>query len=159
MIANLLGSEPGVSMAKVTREAQEASELLFELLQAQKRRFHGFAKEQGLSPQQAATLWSLEPGIGMPMNALAELLMCDASNVTGIVDKLEARGLARREQAEDRRVKVLVLSAAGEALREEIRARLMAPPAWLLRLNRDDQRTLRDILKRATSEALEPHKP
>jgi len=148
MIANLLGSEQGVSMVKVTREAQEASELLFELLQAQKRRFHGFAKEQGLSPQQAATVWSLEPGIGMPMNALAELLMCDASNVTGIVDKLEARGLARRGQAEDRRVKVLTLTDKGAELRESMRETLLTPPDWLSALDRDDQRALRDILRR-----------
>lgn len=38
-------------------------------------------------------------GRPLPMRALAELLGCDASNVTGIVDRLEARGLVRREAA------------------------------------------------------------
>jgi DNA-binding MarR family transcriptional regulator len=140
-------------MAKLTKEASEASEALFEVMIAHKRRFHATAKEHGLSPQQAATLLNLEPGQGMPMSAIAELLMCDASNVTGIVDKLEARDLAQRGQAEDRRVKVLSLTEQGQRMRAAMRERLLAPPAWLLELSREDQRTLRDSLRR-TAEAL-----
>lgn len=142
-------------MAKVSKEVSEATELLFEVMQAHKREFHAAAKERGLSPQQAITLFHLEPGQGLAMNAIAELLVCDASNVTGIVDKLEARGLARREQAEDRRVKVLTLTEAGSSLRDELRAQLMAPPGWLLGLSREDQRSLRDILKRAAASRAE----
>ena len=45
------------------------------------------------------------------MSELANALFCDNSNVTGIVDRLEERGLVRREAAEgDRRVKLLVLT-------------------------------------------------
>jgi len=135
-------------MGKATREAMQIAEILYELLQAQKRVFHATAKEHGLSPQQAATVLNLEPGAGMPMSALAELLMCDASNVTGIVDKLEARGFAKRGQAEDRRVKVLTLTEAGVALRNVIRERMHTPPEWLLALAREDQRQLHEILKR-----------
>lgn len=146
-------------MVKVSKEAAEATELMFQLMLAYKRDFHAAAKERNLSPQQAITLFNLQPGQGLAMNAIAELLMCDASNVTGIVDKLEARGLARRESAEDRRVKVLTLTDAGGALREEMRSMLMAPPGWLLGLSREDQRTLVDVLKRATTAASEPEKP
>jgi DNA-binding MarR family transcriptional regulator len=135
-------------MAKVTKEAREAAALLVELLLAQKRRFQLSAREHALSPQQAATLWNLEPGGTLTMNALADILMCDASNVTGIVDKLEARGLLRRSQGEDRRVKVLSLTAEGESLRETLRGRLLDPPEWLLALSREDQRLLLDILRR-----------
>ncbi len=136
-------------MKKPSKEAREATELLHEVFMAHKRNFQALAKERGLSPQQAATLLNLAPGEGTTMNAIAEFLMCDASNVTGIVDKLEARGLARREQGEDRRVKVLTLTADGAALRESLREILHAPPAWLTALTREDQRTLIDILKRA----------
>lgn len=139
-----------VAMAKVTKEASEASELLFDLLKAQKRVFHAAAKEHGLSPQQAATLLNLEPGQSMSMSAIAELLMCDASNVTGIVDKLEARDLAARGQAEDRRVKALTLTPQGERVRAAMREQVLAPPAWLLELSREDQRALRDSLRRAS---------
>ena len=137
-------------MKKPSKEAREAAELLHEVFMAHKRKFQMHAKEHGLSPQQAATLLNLEPGVGLPMSGIAECLMCDASNVTGIVDKLEARGFARREQGEDRRVKVLTLSAEGEALRANMREQLIAPPDWLAELSRDDQRTLIEILRKAS---------
>jgi DNA-binding MarR family transcriptional regulator len=136
-------------MAKVAKDVAQTAELLVELLTAQKRVFHAVAKAHGLSPQQAITISHLEPGQGMPMSALAELLMCDASNVTGIIDKLEARGFAKRGQGEDRRVKVLTLTEAGLALRETLRARVMQPPPWLLGLSREDQLRLHEILQRA----------
>ena len=132
-----------------SREAYETAELLVELLHAHKRQFHSAAKEHGLSPQQVAALWYLVPGESLPMNALADLLMCDASNVTGIVDKLEARGLARRGQGADRRVKVLTLTDAGLSTRTCIRDRVLSPPSWLCAMDREDQRTLRDLLRRA----------
>jgi len=140
-------------MKKPSKEAREAAELLHELFMAHKRQFQSYAKENGLSPQQAATMLNLSPGVGMPMNGIADFLMCDASNVTGIVDKLEARGLARRGQAEDRRVKVLMLTPEGEALRASMREHLLSPPTWLLALARDDQRVLLDILQRANQSA------
>src|SRR5689334_17845429 len=126
-------------MAKVTKEAREATELLVEILHVQKRRFHAEAKANGLSPQQAVALSSLTPEEPLPMNALADLLMCDASNVTGIVDKLEARGFVKREQGDDRRVKVLRLTSEGDALRTSMRERLLTPPVWVADLERDDQ--------------------
>jgi MarR family transcriptional regulator, organic hydroperoxide resistance regulator len=135
-------------MAKVAKEASEATELFIELFHDHKRTMQAVAKEHALTLQQVAAIWNLAPGQGLAMNALAESLMCDASNVTGIVDKLEARGLAKRGQAEDRRVKVLTLTSEGEALREELRARMGEPPPWILSLSRDDQRALRDILRR-----------
>jgi MarR family transcriptional regulator, organic hydroperoxide resistance regulator len=84
------------------------------------------------------------------MSDLAQSLFCDNSNVTGIVDRLEERGLVRREAAKgDRRVKLLVLTDAGERMRLEITMRMAEPPAPIASLSDEDQRTLRDILKRA----------
>jgi DNA-binding MarR family transcriptional regulator len=84
------------------------------------------------------------------MGNLAEALHCDSSNVTGIVDRLEERGLVRRESAAgDRRVKLVVLTDEGERLRREIVSRFAEPPPQLTRLSERDQRTLRDILRRA----------
>ena len=53
--------------------------------------------ELGLTLRQAHALRLLDPEEPMPMSALAERLFCDASNVTGIADRLEARGLVERE--------------------------------------------------------------
>jgi MarR family transcriptional regulator, organic hydroperoxide resistance regulator len=84
------------------------------------------------------------------MSDLAQVLFCDNSNVTGIVDRLEERGLVRREAAEgDRRVKLLVLTEEGNRVREEITKRMAEPPAAIASLSETDQKALRDILKRA----------
>jgi DNA-binding MarR family transcriptional regulator len=80
--------------------------------------------------------------------------MCDNSNVTGIVDRLEERKLVRRGPAEgDRRVKLLVLTKEGEKMRVEITKRMAEPPPPIASLSEEDQRTLRDILKRAVEGA------
>jgi len=137
-------------MAKVTREAREATELLIEILHVNKRRFQAAAKDFGLTPQQSIVVLNLPPGQSMPMNAFAEILMCDASNVTGIVDKLEARGLIRREQGEDRRVKVLRLTPDGEGMHTALKERMLTPPDWIAGLERDDLRALRDVLRKVS---------
>jgi DNA-binding MarR family transcriptional regulator len=146
-------------MGKISKEAREATELLVEILHVQKRRFQAVAKEHGLSPQQAAALSNLEPDQAIPMNVLADLLMCDASNVTGIVDKLEARGLVKRTQGDDRRVKVLRLTSDGEQLRRTMREQLMTPPDWIADLDRDDQKKLIELLAKAAELARNPKGP
>ena len=75
---------------------------------------------------------------------------CEASNVTGIVDRLEARGLIeRRPSAEDRRVKMLALTEEGQELRRKIGERMNEPPPPIASLSEEDQRALRDLLARA----------
>src|SRR6202008_610223 len=50
----------------------------------------------------------------MPMREMAARLMCDASNVTGVADRLEERGLVeRRVDPADRRGKLLALTDRG----------------------------------------------
>jgi DNA-binding MarR family transcriptional regulator len=131
----------------------EAWELMFELFKATKRERFGIAQEYGLSPMQLMALGSLEPGRELPMSALADQLFCDASNVTGIVDRLEARGLIeRRAASHDRRVKLLGLTQEGVRLREEATRRIHEPPLEVAALSRADKRALRDILKRALAQ-------
>src|SRR4029077_882031 len=68
-------------------------------------------------------------GDALPMNEAAGKLHCDPSNVTGIVDRLEARGLIERQHlATDRRVKHLALTPAGRRLRRKVETILSAAP-------------------------------
>lgn len=81
--------------------------------------------EFDLTPPQAHLMRELAGG-PRPMGELAGRLHCDASNVTGLADRLERRGLvARRASPGDRRVKVMVLTAEGEQLHEAMFERLM----------------------------------
>lgn len=101
-----------------------------------------------LTPTQGLALWTLDPDSPMAMNALAETLACDASNVTGVVDKLEARGLLARQASEhDRRVKVLVVTEKGRELRNKLSARAATPPAVLPTLPQKARDLLADTLR------------
>ena len=83
-----------------------------------------------LTPVQGLALRTLDPDAPLAMSALAETLVCDASNVTGVVDKLEARGLIARQGAEkDRRVKMLIVTEKGREIRRKLLAKAAkAPP-------------------------------
>jgi DNA-binding MarR family transcriptional regulator len=133
-----------------TSAAQEAWTLFWRIFRADKPRRMAVFSELGLSFQQAMALGHLEPGVPLPMSALAGALQCDNSNVTGIVDRLEAAGLAeRRPDERDRRVKTIVLTPHGEAVRDEVQRRAGTPPPEIAALSEADAALLRDVLQRA----------
>ncbi|AEW93878.1 MULTISPECIES: MarR family winged helix-turn-helix transcriptional regulator [Streptomycetaceae] len=85
----------------------------------------------------------------LPMRRIAEQLKCEPSNVTGIVDRLEVRGLVqRRPDPADRRVKLAAATPAGHATAERLRASLGFAREPLAALSREDRTTLRDLLRR-----------
>jgi MarR family transcriptional regulator, organic hydroperoxide resistance regulator len=130
--------------------AREAWRLFWQVFMEDKRRRWAILSELGISPQQSMAIGTLKPGEPMPMSALADALHCDNSNITGIVDRLEAAGLAERRPSErDRRVKAVVLTPKGEWTRVEIDRRAGEPPPRLAKLHEDDARKLREILARA----------
>lgn len=132
----------------------EAWSLMQALLQSSRRRFLAVAAEFDLSPPQVMALKSLDPERPVPMSQLAEALHCDNSNVTGIVDRLEDRGLVERRSAtHDRRVKMLAVTERGAEVRERLRARLREAPPPLAQLSEEDQRALCDIMRRALARA------
>jgi DNA-binding MarR family transcriptional regulator len=141
--------------------AHEAWELLWRVVQANKPRFMAFAQELGLAPMQLHALRTLEPGEEVPMSSLAGKLFCDASNVTGIVDRLEARGLIERRAApHDRRVKLIALTPEGEELRAMAHRQLTTPPPEIAALPQAHKVALRDALRaaleRQTDDAVGP---
>jgi MarR family transcriptional regulator, organic hydroperoxide resistance regulator len=128
--------------------AAEAWGLIADLFMSQRKRFLAIAQEFDLAPQQMGAVKHLaEP---MQMSDLAMAMLCDSSNITGIVDRLETRGLVERQPApHDRRVKMLVLTDEGQRVRGELVQRMSEPPPQLASLPVADQRALRDILRRA----------
>jgi DNA-binding MarR family transcriptional regulator len=142
-----------VEAEPATDAAREAWRLFWRIFTEDKRRRWAILSELGISPQQSMALGTLEPGNPLPMSALAEALQCDNSNITGIVDRLEAAGLAeRRPHERDRRVKAVVLTEKGEWMRVEIQRRAGEPPPKIAALSAQDAIALRDILTRAFEE-------
>src|SRR5437016_14445017 len=130
--------------------AYEAQKFFFELGMVQRTKVGARLAELGLSFSQAHALRILDPDEPMPMSAHAERLFCDASNVTGIADRLEARGLVQRESlVGDRRVKALTITPSGMKLRKQVLELMSQPPDAIAALSDADQRALRDILARA----------
>lgn len=101
-----------------------------------------------LPPGQMFTLCALEPGKAVPMHAVCGILHCDASNVTGIVDRLVTAGyIERKESDQDRRVKAIRLTEAGEAARSNLlqeTAALDLPCAK--NLSDEEQKVLKELL-------------
>jgi DNA-binding MarR family transcriptional regulator len=128
--------------------AAEAWRLLFKQFFARKDMFLAVAESCGLRPGDVRLLLMLEAP--RPMRDVARLMTCDPSTLTGMVDRLEGVGyVERRPDAGDRRVKIVALTDSGALAREEVVAKLQATPEQLLRLSVADQRTLRDLVRKA----------
>ncbi|KOT35778.1 MarR family transcriptional regulator [Streptomyces caelestis] len=92
------------------------------------------------------SLLSLEP---LPMRKLAQRLKCEPSNVTGIVDRLESRGLVeRRPDPTDRRVKLAAATAEGRRVARSLRESLRFAREPLAGLSEGERVALRDALRR-----------
>jgi len=112
--------------------------------------FLPIVRELGLRPASFGALRAL--GEPRTMGEIADVLHCDRSNVTGIVDGLEERGLARRTPSEaDRRVKLIALTSDGRRLRARLMRAVEKPPPWLDGMSAADQRALRDLLARSSA--------
>ena len=144
-----------VRTSAVGKEADAAaawSALLGLFLSVQPARFQAISQREGITERVIRALLHLAPDAPRAMSALAGDWMCDASNVTGIVDALEARGFAVREpHPTDRRVKLVRLTDRGAAARARIVDDLAEPAPLLLGLGADDLRQLRQLLERVTA--------
>ena len=110
--------------------------------------FEEAAAQHALTGAQArlVSLLSLEP---LPMRRLAERLKCEPSNVTGIVDRLEARGLVeRRPDPTDRRVKLAACTEEGRRVASGLRDSLDFAREPLAGLSYEERLSLRDLLLR-----------
>lgn len=122
---------------------------LFAVAERAKSDFADLAGTLGLTPLQARTvLWLENPSA---MGGLAEHLSCDASNVTGLADRLETRGLVERVTGPDRRVKLLRLTRRGQRLRAKLAARVAEGSTVGARLNHLERAQLAAILDKLLS--------
>jgi|SRR5438309_8735969 len=145
----------GARLAGSVSDADQAWALLLQIgLELVSAQFAAAVAELDLAPAQARALHELDLEQPISMRELAARLKSDPSNVTGLIDRLEARGLVgRRPHPTDRRIKGLALTAAGAKLRARLFARLYSAPLAVVALSERDQRTLRDVLQRVVSKS------
>ena len=141
-------------MVQPSGDSCRAWQLLVRFFFAQREHLPTLDGELELSPIQCHVLHLLEPGRPLPMGRLAGMLGCHASNVTGLVDRLEARGVVqRRPSGDDRRIKVLDLTPEGSRVRARMLRRMTTGARPISRLTFAQQRTLVKILELLVDDA------
>lgn len=103
----------------------------------------------GLSLAKLAALKALsDAGESLPLTQLADRLSCVKSNITQLVDRLEADGLVQRQpDSNDRRTRLATLTAAGrKACREGLQVQQHAERELLRKLTAAESRMLAGLL-------------
>ncbi|GAA1512694.1 MarR family transcriptional regulator [Streptomyces albidochromogenes] len=126
----------------------EVVELIGEVVSRYYAEYDEAAAQHALTGAQARVLGLLSVE-ATPMRRIARTLKCEPSNITGIVDRLEARGLVeRRPDPADRRVKLAAATEEGRRTAAKLRASLDFAREPLGELTDDERTALRDLLKR-----------
>src|SRR5579883_3393841 len=111
---------------------------LFQVAVTTKHNLMDVAESHGLTVMQLYTLCLLESGKSIPMNSLSSTLKCDASNITGIVDRLLQQDYIKREEnPKDRREKMITLSPKGIKICEKVAETF----------EKDDLKSLQSLMK------------
>ncbi len=131
-------SPKGANLVAILHAAHEAESQLESKLNA-----------VGLSLAKLAALKTLaEAGDSLPLSQLADRLSCVKSNITQLVDRLEADGLVTRQaDPHDRRTRLAALTAAGrKACDEGMRVQQDAERRLLTRLSARETEQLAALL-------------
>ncbi|WP_370082239.1 MarR family winged helix-turn-helix transcriptional regulator [Streptacidiphilus sp. MAP12-16] len=134
----------------------EVVDLMATMVSLFHKEYEEAAAARSLTGAQAKVLALLRRG-PMPMRQIAQTLSCEPSNITGIVDRLEIRGLVERQpDPADRRIKRVAATDAGRVASEELRESLHFARAPLAALAPDERGQLRDLLQRVVDGAQRP---
>jgi len=109
--------------------------LSFHLGQAQgtsNRHFTEIVATLGLTLKQVSALWLIADHPGLSQMDLGQKLQMDRATTMGVVNRLQARGLIRREKStSDARKQALHLEPEGEAALVTARQAIREHEAWL----------------------------
>ncbi len=116
--------ETTAPLSHAAMQGAVAKEPFLAVLRELARAYHAFSaysaahvRQLGLTPAQFDVIATLGNTQGMPLSQLAQKTLITKGTLTGIIDRLEAKGFVRREvPAGDRRSFRAVLTPAGEAL-------------------------------------------
>lgn len=126
----------------------EVVELIGSVVARYYKEYEEEASRHALTGPQVRLLRLLALG-PLPMRQAAQQLQCEPSNLTGIVDRLEARGLVERlPDPKDRRVKLAAATAQGRDTARQLGQSLDFASEPLAELSHEERTTLRDLLRR-----------
>jgi DNA-binding MarR family transcriptional regulator len=124
--------------------------LLARLGEVSRRRFHKALEPEGLHPRHFGVMTMVAAHPGMSQQQLHELTAIDPSSMVAVIDELEERGLAeRRPHPEDRRVRAIFLTDAGEQTLQRVRglaAELQSE--FFAALTAEERKTLHGLLRK-----------
>ena len=124
-------------------EPEQIYEGLILLLFKTRQHLQSAGEGYDLSPVQGMLLITLNRLGSQSMQNLAHIMACDASNITGLTERLEAQGLIERISDErDKRVKKVLLTDAGKHTSSKILKRLADSGSSDLSALSDDERKL-----------------
>ena len=147
-----LVSEDFIPGLRYPSRAHELWALVVESYAGWEERVTEAAAAAGLSPVSAWALVQLDPDNPLSQKDLAARLHCNPSTVVDPTDRLEEAGLVHRlPKPADRRVNVLVVTAPGRRVREDLIERLFEPPEAYRRLSATEQARFRDVLLTAVT--------
>ena len=128
----------------------EVADCFFELIGRIIREGEALAQELGVPMPFVKALHFLD--CPLAMKELGRRMHCDASFVTLIADMLEKRGLARREpHPADRRIKNVVLTDDGVALKQKIETEITTRMPWTKALDPDERSQLLALIRKMLS--------
>jgi DNA-binding MarR family transcriptional regulator len=127
--------------------AAEIGDAFGELFEQMVERFEDLARRFSLPAFCLKALHMLSSP--MAMKELGQRFHCDPSFVTAIADMLDSHGLSRREtDTRDRRIKNLLLTPKGMALRERMEREMASFMPWAYALDADERQTLLRLLRK-----------
>jgi MarR family 2-MHQ and catechol resistance regulon transcriptional repressor len=114
-----------------------------------KKRLHGKLSDCGVTWPQYHALFHIQPE-GIPANELARELNCNASNMTGLIDRMMENNWVYREHShEDRRVWLIKLTEEGAQLKNRLVPQYKSNIEDEMNvLNTEELQTLSNLLKR-----------
>jgi DNA-binding MarR family transcriptional regulator len=117
------GSTPAANTADPSAQIDEIVEDFQQMIGSLRCAGTGRMVKAGISMTHLHILWLLEHHGDVTMSRLADLLDVSLSNATGLIDRMEERGLVERVRVpEDRRIVLVRASSEGDRVRGEIEA-------------------------------------
>lgn len=132
---------------------KQVCEDILELLHQFKNALFDVAEQQGITRIQLSALYCVGSRGELPMGKMADVLHCDPSNVTGLVDRLVAQDMIMRcECPTDRRAKTLRLTEKGQDIVNNI-YKLLPSRLGIDKLSKEELVMLHNLIEKISAKS------